>query len=184
MDTTEKVTELNSEVSEKDKSLDEIYRKYAWDYFALHAGQRIAGFQFFVTLSTAIVGGYILLLRNTGGQKWMAALGILLIFISFVFAKLDARAKRLVKNGEDALKHLDELQQLPDVDDLPHPLRMFSRDDAVVAKLKPTYPFFGHFSYSRCFQYVFVAFGLLGLISAVLSWCLFPISSGLPEIAI
>ena len=34
------------------KSLDELFREYAWDYFALHADHRLRAFHFYILLST------------------------------------------------------------------------------------------------------------------------------------
>src|SRR5689334_9313771 len=56
------------------KSLDELFREYAWDYFALHADHRLRAFHFYILLSTALVGGFALSVRNGGFQRWMAIL--------------------------------------------------------------------------------------------------------------
>lgn len=117
----------------------------------------------------------MLLVRYSVANKWMAALGVLLTFLSFVFWKLDHRTRRLVKNAEDALKVLDSRHALPDVDGGPHPLRLFSRDDHFT-KDAPRYPLWsGYFSYSRCFEWVFIGFALAGAVSAV--WCLWKFPS-------
>src|SRR3990172_2986625 len=163
------------EPESKPKSLDETFRDYVWGYFELHADQRLKAFQFYISLSTALVGGFLLLLRYDQNHKWMSLLGFLLAFLSFVFWKLDHRTKRLVKNAEDALKFLDAQHDLPDVDGMPHPLRIFTRDDYVAqnADLWPLSA--GPFSYSRCFKWVFVAFALLGLGAGIACLILFPV---------
>lgn len=159
-----------TEVSKQD------LRKYAWDYFAIHAGQRMSAFQFFITLATAVVAGYLLLVRNTGGEKWMAIFGALLAFLSFVFFKLDQRTRDLVKNGERALKYLDADLHI-ESEARPNPLELFDCDDRAVDGKKNIIPFTGHFSYSRCFKYVFFGFGLLGLLGVVCSILFFPMSN-------
>jgi Ca2+/Na+ antiporter len=151
------------ETEAKPKTLDEIFRNYAWGYFALHADHRLKAFQFFITLSTAIVGGFLLLFRYGQSHKWMAVLGFLLAFLAFVFWKLDIRTRTLVKNSEEALRFLDSQHNFPDVEGAPHPLRMFSRDDHFTT-LAARFPIVsGHFSYTRCFKYVFVVFGIIGI---------------------
>ena len=127
-------------------NLDDTFREYDWNYFELHADQRLKAFQFFISLSTALVGGFLLLFRFGQGHKWAAVLGLLLALFSFVFWKLDRRTRMLVHNAEEALKYLDALHNLPDVDGA---------------------PWRGYFSYSRCFKYVFVTFAILGVVGAV-----------------
>ena len=159
------------ETSQDTKFLDEAFRDYAWRYFELHTEQRLKAFQFFITLSTAIVGGSLLLVRYGQGHKWMAVLGFLLAFFSFVFWKLDVRTGTLVKNGEEALKFLDAKHQLPTIDGAPHPLAMFARDDHFTSRAKKRakkfHLFSGHFSYHRCFKYVFVMFAFLGYVFVI-----------------
>src|SRR6266853_2054763 len=155
------------EAEEGHRNLDETFREYAWNYFALHAEQRLKAFHFFIILATTILGGFLLLFRYGQSHKWTAVLGILLALLSFVFWKLDVRTRTLVKNGEDALKFLDAQHGLPNIDGVPHPLRMFSRDDYLTNR-SPFFPLLtGHFSYLRCFNYVFVVFALIGLVGGI-----------------
>jgi hypothetical protein len=143
-------------------TLDETFRDYAWNYFALHAEQRLKTFHFFIILVTAIVGGFLLILRYGHTHKWIALLGFFLAFLSFVFWKLDVRTRALVKNAEEALKVLDAGHELPDSGGAPHALRLFDRDDYFTSRA-PRFPLFSaHFSYSRCFNYLFFVVGLIG----------------------
>jgi hypothetical protein len=156
-------------------SLDEMFRDYAWGYFEVHAEQRLKAFQFFISIATALIGAFVVLVRYGSATKWMAGIGILLAFLAFVFWKLDCRTRRLVKNAEKALKFLDGQHNLPDIDGAPHPLRIFTRDDHFTKKAS-RYPLWsGHFSYSRCFEWVFIASWFAGMVSAI--WCLwkFPV---------
>jgi len=152
-------------------------RKYAWDYFSIHAAQRMAAFQFFITLATAMVAGFLLLIRNTGGERWMGILGVLLALFAFVFSKLDKRTRGLIKNGERALKYLDSELGLKWIGEIQHPLALFAADDASMNGKISSIPFVGDFSYSRCFKYVFVGFGLLGLSGAIAALACFPVSN-------
>lgn len=152
-----------SETQSLMKSLDESFRKYAWDYFALHADQRLKAFHFYILLSTAILGGFAVLLRNGAFHKWMAIFGIFLVFFSFVFWKLDNRTRGLIKHGEEALEFLDAQHGLPQIDGAPHPLQLFTREKHLSAKL-PLYSLTSaHFTYARCFRWVFALFSLVGL---------------------
>ncbi len=153
--------------TDKKPFLDDAFRDYAWDYFSLHADQRLKAFHFYIILSTAIIGGFSLLLKNGAFYKWMAVFGLLLLFFSFIFWKLDNRTKQLVKSGEAALEFLDAQYALPDQDGVPHVLRLFTREKMLTAK-HPLFPLStGHFSYSRCFTWVFFMFSFLGAITTI-----------------
>jgi hypothetical protein len=144
------------------ESHDEMFRKYAWDYFSVHAAQRLTTFQFFITLESAIVGGYIAFVSGGGEKSWLCILGVMLAGLAFVFYKLDGRTKGLIKNAEEALAYLDASHNFPDQNGLPHPLRLIDIDNEKKklnnskSLIKKTY------SYSWCFNIVFASFSLLG----------------------
>lgn len=151
------------------KSLEEPFRKYAWDYFALHADHRLRAFHFYILLSTTVLGGFGLLLRNGELHKWMSGIGLLLVFLSFVFWKLDNRTRQLIKLGEEALKYLDGEYKLPLEGGKPHPLCLFQREAAESAMLRLWPLWFGHFSYARCFRWMFAMFSVVGLVIVLVS---------------
>ena len=164
--------ENNNSPNETER-LEGLFRNYAWKYFELHADQRLKAFQFYITLSTAVAGGFALLVKNGADNKALCVFGLALTFLSFVFWKLEERTRELVRIGERALKYLDRQHNLPDMDGKPHPLRMFCCDD-FTSSTRPLYPIVnGHFSYSRCFRWVFVLFGLIGIGIAITSLVLF-----------
>ena len=105
-------------------------RTYAWGYFALHADHRMKLFNFFLILSGLILGAFTAVKGMAAGAKVVAVLPLLLVFTAFIFWRLEERTRRLVKNGEDALRFLDEqlpFEAMPDQS--PHYLRLFERDD-------------------------------------------------------
>ena len=154
-------------------NLNQKYRDNAWRHFAVHADQRLKMFQFYITISTALLGGGILLFRTSQNDVAIVLLSFLACFFSFVFWKLEARTRVLVQNAEDAIKYLDETIDLPCVDDEPNPLKLFTRDDFRNAANGCTC--WSPYSYHHCFALVFaviaclgalgVAYGLTGLFS-------------------
>ncbi len=144
-------------------------RTYAWGYFALHADQRMKLFNFFLILS-----GLIAAVRGmAAGAKVVALLPLLLVLTAFIFWRLEERTRRLVKNGEDALRFLDEqwpLEPLPDK--TPHYLRLFERDDYLMEVLKSRWwtrrlvPI----SYADSFRIAYLMIGGLGLVLATWVW--------------
>ena len=151
------------------KSLDETFRTYAWDYFALHADHRLRAFHFYILISGALTGVFATSIGRGELHRWMAFVGVLLVFFSFVFWKMDLRTRQLVKNGESALNFLDAQHGLEDDEGLPHPLRMFAREEAQSRLLMPWPLISGHFSYARCFRWVFAMFALIGAMIVIAS---------------
>ncbi|WP_133116891.1 RipA family octameric membrane protein [Paraburkholderia acidicola] len=146
---------------------EKYFRTYAWSYFSLHAAQRLQAFQFFITLITALIAGFAAIAKSDI-YRWFSVIWFLISFLSFIFWKLECRTKELVKNGEEALKYLDRLHPLDEINNHPNYLRIFERDESIT-KQRSKFPLWsGHFSYSRCFNSVFVFFGVTGLIGGIL----------------
>lgn len=82
--------------------------EHAWRYFALHAGQRMTVFNFFVASAGLALTGLAWTLAD-GSKKWPlgAAAGVGAAALSFVFWRLDQRGGQLVKNAEDAMVALE-----------------------------------------------------------------------------
>ena len=89
--------------------------KYAWDYFQYHAIQRQSVFRFFLTLVGAATIAYAYSKRfpppgsrvDDAFNEVTFAVGLVYIFASFLFWRLDQRSRRLIKLAEDVLKNLE-----------------------------------------------------------------------------
>ncbi|QAT17477.1 hypothetical protein BU251_07000 [Candidatus Velamenicoccus archaeovorus] len=138
----------------------EVMRSYAWNYFSMHADQRLKTFNLYVTLATFIIGAFIAFSKDPAMScsKWSCLLPFLLAFLSFVFWKFEARNMRLVRNGEAALKYLDEQIDLGAYKEGPHVLRIFARDDYFSGQSQSS-PYKKGWTYSTCFKAVFIVFG-------------------------
>lgn len=154
------------DVTEPSLNISE-HRKYAWDYFQLHSTQRIATFNFFVSIATAIsAAAGIALQANVNLRLAAMLLGFLLCLISFVFWKLDERNRQLIKLAEEALKMI-EAQLNPSFDEI----SLFSRDEQRVRtyRAQNSYWFWrNYYSYSQSFNTLFLCFGALGLTSMII----------------
>src|ERR1039457_3033563 len=127
---------------------------YAWKYFNLHANQRLAVFNFYIFISALIITGYLTMIKTEGVTLIGAVFSVLLMFISFVFWKLDLRSKQILKNAEAALKYLENKTALKDVNGNPHILKIFTYEefDTDLKKRKRGISFFkSQYSYSDCF---------------------------------
>jgi hypothetical protein len=74
---------------------------HAWNWFNLHAAQRMQTFNFFLVATAFLIAAYASLLEKLP----LAALVLALVgaWISFWFTRLDNRTRQLIKAGEKAL---------------------------------------------------------------------------------
>jgi hypothetical protein len=93
-------------VSEGRASFSRDALDHAWNWFALHAGQRMQSFNFFLVATAFLVAAYATVLRDH--REVAAAIGVLGAWISFWFNRLEQRTKQLVRAGEAALAPLQE----------------------------------------------------------------------------
>src|SRR5437773_1673680 len=77
---------------------------HAWNWFSLHAAQRLQSFHFFLIATAFLVAAYATLLEKRPGAAF--AVGLLGAWVSFWFNRLERRTKQLVKAGEAALRPL------------------------------------------------------------------------------
>ncbi len=138
-------------------------REYAWNYFQVHAQQRLQTFEFYITISTVLLGGYVASWEFEQMRRISWGIGVGILFMSFVFWKLDARTSELIKNAENALKRIErDVGEGVNSNGVPADFNLFERDDYLTSK-KNKFPLAsGHFTYSRCFRWVFLAFALAG----------------------
>jgi hypothetical protein len=151
---------------------DERDRKYAWDIFSLHSSQRIATFNFYITLALAIILATTTVIQPSINVPIIALiLSLIIIIISFVFYKLDARNKMLIKNAELALKEI-EIRIETSAQEKNESVSLFYQDDQAVtqSRSKKSILFWkNYYSYSDCFNLVFWVFGFFGIIGIMIS---------------
>ena len=137
-------------------------RDYAWDYFSLHADQRLKTFHFFILISAFIFTSCAALARIIGVSFWMAIPMFSISLLAFAFWKLDKRNKQLVRVGEEALKEIESNLIAQDVS---IKLCPFINEQLSTAELKDKKK--NSLSYSMCFGFVFFGFGSTGLLSGI-----------------
>lgn len=145
-------------------------RAYAWNYFALHAGQRMSGFHFFLVVAGLILGAMSAVEKLGIEGNVTAILPLSVTFLAFVFWRMDRRTRMLVKNAESALKMLEnEFRSAFAKSEGGRVIELMERDDEAVRALrrKPAVDLFIPVTYSDCFNLTFVVLGGLGLILGV-----------------
>ena len=141
-------------------------REHCWNYFALHAQQRISVFQYFITIETALITAAIIAIQyktDLNNPKWAIILGPLIMLFSFVFWKIDQRTKDLIKKSEIALRSIENLisRQLENPIQLP-----FTEDPQHHPNVRfNAYPLIpGRLSYSQSFGIIYLASAIFGAV--------------------
>lgn len=145
-------------------------RDYAWNYFQLHASQRMSSFNFFVVIAALLTTVIAATFKTDCTNHWLCVpLGMSLSVISYVFWKLDQRTRFLIKHAENALKKLEN--NWNEHAFYPH-IALFSYEEERTSELKKNKQFFPsqwRLSYSECLSTVYVVFALLGIFAMIFS---------------
>ncbi len=85
------------------------FLKILWDYFAIHANQRMQILNFYIVLETFFITGLLTLFQLDGElAAFRFTVCIAIIFFSLIFYALDMRTKTMIKFSEDALKTIEQ----------------------------------------------------------------------------
>lgn len=145
-------------------------REYAWKYFQLHAGQRMASFNFFVVIAALLTAGVAGTLKTDGEYEAIGfALGLSLAVISFIFWKLDERVGYLIKHAETALKAIEKTGKGEEEGTLATTMLFCAEEERTsqIQGRQGRLPWNWHLSYSDCFGAIYLIFGLLGVVGCV-----------------
>lgn len=81
--------------------------KYSWDWFSLHATQRLQAVNFFVVGISFVTTAYV-----TASSKQFHILAVMICLmgagIGYVFYKLEERVRELIQHGEKALEKCED----------------------------------------------------------------------------
>ncbi|MBL4767791.1 MAG: hypothetical protein JKY94_08770 [Rhodobacteraceae bacterium] len=132
---------------------DEKALDHAWNYFQLHANQRVTVFNYYVVFSGLLVTGMVATTQTSPSLAFVGVVsGLLLSVLSYVFFRLDERVSFLIKNAENVIKKLE-----------PSGASIFSDEveqTTAAAKQK------GLWTYGKAFRTMFITMGLIGLVGA------------------
>lgn len=147
-------------------------RAYAWQYFYIHAEQRLKTFHFFLVFSALVIGAILTLAKLEDSYVLVAFFSYLFSFLTFVFWKLDVRNRDMIKHAEETLMVLE--RHFPDTEE-GESLRLFIRE-ADKTKCKKRFPqtnlWEAHMSYSNCFNSIFAVLGFGGFAFGTSMWIL------------
>lgn len=151
------------------------YRQHAWDYFRHHACQRTTVFHFYLVVCALLTAAYFRTLGSPSTVGPRVVLGLAMVFLSFIFYKLDQRNAGMVEIGEKGLKALESSLVLEDLGGFPDDVCVFSIEEKQTADAEDQGEFWSlmknHYGHRECFRLIFqvvAALGALGVIHAVL----------------
>lgn len=150
---------------------DNPLRKQAWDYFALHAQQRLTTLNFYIVLSSALTAAIVASFQKEFQFPLLRGVaGLLMAVFSYAFWRLDLRNRWFVKRAEAALSAFELGHQHDDwssrhlpveflfSDERRHERQRTQRTSRSRRLLVPQ-------SYSDTFNMLFFLFGLAGSVS-------------------
>jgi hypothetical protein len=146
-----------------DPSVESEIRNHCWNYFALHAQQRMSAFQFFITLETGLIGAGLFILQSKSqfaSSYWALMIGPLITLLAFIFWKIDQRTKDLIKNAEASLKDIESFFILNSSISQNLPFSSDSQSKGTISSF-PLIP--GRLTYTKSFGTVFWACGIFGV---------------------
>lgn len=142
------------------------YRSFLWDYFSMHADQRLKTFNYYLIVFAIFIGAFTNNLKENQNYTLLSIITFLSSIVSFVFWKLDKRNKQLIKNAEVAIKSIDDLLVINAIGEV-SPVNIFRYDDFIVIKQDEKKHFlYKTYSYSKCFGIIFFVFTSLGLLTS------------------
>jgi hypothetical protein len=164
----------------KDEStslLDQSIR-HAWDWFALHANQRMQGVNFFLLAAAFLSTAYVGAMQR---DKFVVAGGVAALgcWFCLVFYRFELRIRELIKAGEKALEQsqerlsrLTEIQEFEICKFVEKPKRIFTSYHKVISAL---YGLTGIGFLLGCFYALYPVMRRIGVVSLQGSTMLFRI---------
>jgi hypothetical protein len=143
-------------------------REYAWQYFKIHAEQRMSLFNFFVVISALLTAALSATWKKDCEYPIFGFFlsGVMMV-ISFVFWKLNQRVAYFIKHAEAALMDIENVSLKSE--DL---TRLFGleREKTKKVKEKASWKLWScHMTYAECFGVVYVVFAVIGLMGMVIA---------------
>ena len=84
-----------------DHDLAKIALEHAWNWFSVHADHRLRAVNFFLIAVAFLVTAYVTALEKN--PPLAIAVGVVGLFVTFAFNRLELRIRELVKAGEAAM---------------------------------------------------------------------------------
>lgn len=138
---------------------NKIISDNAWRYFELHSQQRMTVFNFYIAIIGLLGAGCGVCIQVGGGVVYLISLiGIFIMFITFIFYKLDQRVSFLIKNAEFTLAKIEKKYRDEDCS-------IFNQAESVHAMNKNI---LSMWTYGKCFRVSFYIIANIGFIITII----------------
>lgn len=139
---------------------ENTFLEHNWKYFELHANQRMQMFNFFIVVSTTISAGIGAFIKDKDYLILILFLCFALTLISLIFWKLDRRTSNLIKHVEFSMIKIES-----SFGENHEECKLFSTEAQKTKEVLDTHGYFmQQWSYSRCFNLMFITMGGAGLL--------------------
>lgn len=142
------------------------FLKILWDYFVVHANQRIQILNFYIVLETFFITGLLTLFQLDGNlTAFRLILSVSIIFFSIIFFALDKRTKEMIKFSEEAIKTLEQKYVLKYGSEI----MIFSKEQEKTLFERRWSWFAKKFlSYSKLFKMIYLFFTIIGIFGMII----------------
>lgn len=138
----------------------------SWNYFSLHANQRMQLLHFYILLETLFVTGLLALFQvNEKLTIFRLVLSVAIIFFSCIFFALDKRSKQMIEYSEDAIKNIEQKYVLL----YSKEIMVFTMEHEKTSCAR-RWSWFAReiLSYSKLLRFIYIFFTAIGLMSIVI----------------
>lgn len=147
---------------------DKEWLDLAWKYFQQHAQQRISYFNFFVIFSTILTTGLVTTYQETFGLPYFGvAIGLIQVFLSVMFWKIDQRNRFLTKHAEEVIMSY-EAKNKANIDAL-----LFSDENTKTIERekseKKKFLFLRQITHGKSYKIIYSFFFLWGIVGTLIS---------------
>jgi len=154
----------------KTKITDNEWLDLSWKYFQLHAQQRTQYFNYFVVFSTILSSGLIATFQNNFQLPYLGiGIGLIQMFLSYIFWKIDDRNKFLTKHSENIIKEIETDYKESEN----KTYKLFTNEEIETEKQKrlDKHSIFlcRQFSHGKSYRVIFIVFFIIGLIGVIIS---------------
>ncbi len=153
---------------------DKDWLDLAFKHFVQHAQQRVQHFNYFIIFSSLLTTGTITTLQpNVKAYYLGIGLGLIQLFVSFIFSKLDDRNRFLIKHAENIIKRIEKDYRVANLKCYP----LFSSEEMATENEKKVKKnkicFLKPISHKKSYNLIYSVFGIVGFISFITSLALF-----------
>lgn len=138
------------------------HMEYVWKYFEIHANQRMTLFNYYITISFAVLSAIAFCIEKNNKLLLVAIfLSFLLGLISFIFWKFDQRTSFLIKHSESILKSIEAKYNLIESG-------IFSEEEKKFEQYNQEFRCFSVFklwTYGLSFRIIFIVIGFISVLT-------------------